>query len=99
MGGRKEVITAPAVELFQFMDLELKKEEQEAERERARTWLNYLVNVFTQPSYGKEDPKFAQAKKEFIDTIKPQEIKGPPKVYDYDFELLKRLKQGQEGGE
>lgn len=99
MGGRKEVMTAPAVELLQFMDLELKKEEQEAERERARVWLSYLVNVFSQPSYGKEDPKHTQAKKEFLDTIKPQEKKGPAKVYDYDFELLKRLKQGQEGGE
>lgn len=80
------------------MDMELTKEEQEGEKERARVWLNYLVNVFTQQSFGKEDPKFAQAKKEFIESIKPPEKKGPAKIYDYDFELMKRLKASQEGG-
>ncbi|ANU13462.1 hypothetical protein B481_1993 [Planococcus halocryophilus Or1] len=91
-------MTAPAVELLQFMDMELKKENQQAERERARVWLNYLVNVFTQPSMGKEDPKFAMAKKEFIESIKPEQKKGQAKVYEYDFELMKRLKASQEGG-
>lgn len=78
------------------MDLQLEKEEQEAEKEKARVWLDFLVATFTQPSFEK-NPKFEQAKKEFIQTIQPKDNKGPAKVYDWDFELMKRLKNQNEG--
>ena len=92
MGGRREVTESPAVELLKFMDLQLEKEEKEAEKERARVWLNYLTTVFTQPSHGKEDAKLTQARREFIKAIQPEQKPGPAKVYDWDFELMKRLK-------
>ncbi|MER2090922.1 MAG: hypothetical protein ABS920_14380 [Sporosarcina sp.] len=92
MGGRREVTESPAVELLKFMDLHLEKDEQEAEKERARVWLNYLTTVFTQPSFGKEDAQLTQARRDFIKAIQPEQKPGPAKVYDWDFELMKRLK-------
>ncbi|WP_128738587.1 hypothetical protein [Lederbergia galactosidilytica] len=79
------------------MDLQLEKEEQEAEKEKARVWLNYLTAMFTQPSYGKEDPKLTQARNDFIKAIQPKQEHGPAKVYDWDFELMKRLQNPKEG--
>ncbi|WP_313429800.1 hypothetical protein [Siminovitchia terrae] len=86
----------PAVELLKFMDMKLEEDEREAEKEKARVWLDFLVATFTQPSFEK-DHKFEQAKREFIQSIQPKENKGPAKVYDWDFELMKRL-QNQSGG-
>ncbi|WP_342512790.1 hypothetical protein MKY34_19615 [Sporosarcina sp. FSL K6-1522] len=77
---------------MKFMDLHLEKEEQEAEKERARVWLNYLTTIFTQPSYGKEDPQFKRARQDFIKAIQPEQKAEPAKVYNWDFELMKRLK-------
>lgn len=72
----------------------------EAEKEQAKMWISYLTALFTQPSLGgKEDPQFAQARKEFIETIKPKkkdELKGPAKVYEWDENLMKKLKEKQD---
>lgn len=87
----------PAVELLKFMEMKLEEDEQEAEKEKARVWLNFLVATFTQPSFGEKDPKFEQAKREFVQSIQPSAPKGPAKVYDWDFELMKRMQGGRLG--
>lgn len=79
--------------------MQKESDEHEAEKEKFKIWLNYLTSVYTQPSYGKEDPKFAQGKRDFIDTIKPSPPPSnrPAIVYDWDDEVMKRLKARQEG--
>lgn len=103
LGGRREVIDAPVVELLEYMSMKIKQEEQEAEKEQAKMWINYLTAVFTQPSFGgKEDPQFARSRKEFVDSIMPQkkepvkELNGPAKVYEWDENLMKKLKEKQD---
>lgn len=82
------------------MNMKSKQEEMEAEKEQAKMWIAYLTAVFTQPSLGgKEDPNFARARKEFIDSITPKpriEEKGPAKVYEWDDNLMKKLKEKQD---
>lgn len=84
------------------MDMELEKDEAEAEKERYRIWMHYLSLLYSQRPEGKEPPKLKQARDEFVNAIKPQEKQpdqiGPAKVYDWDFEKLKRIQQQQKGG-
>lgn len=94
---------APVIELLEYMHMKIKQEEQEAEKEQAKMWINYLTALFTQPSLGgKEDPQFARAKKEFVDSLMPkpkqkqEQLNGPAKVYDWDFEKMKALKAKQD---
>lgn len=83
------------------MAAELETDEAEQERERARLFMEFLIAVYAQRPQGKEDRDFAEARKRFIEELKPQERKPKrieTKVYDWDEELLKRLKTKQTGG-
>lgn len=101
LGGRKEVIQTPARELLKFMSLTLEQQEMEAEREKARVYLNYLANVYAQPSMGKEDAQIKQGRKEFLDSITPKlpgSAKGQAQVFDWDENLMKKIAARQKGG-
>lgn len=94
LGGRREVVEAPAVELFKFMEMALEERQQEAEQERARMFIQYLSNIFSQPMQEKPSPKFLRAKREFEQLLSgeaEQQPKKPAKVYEWDFEREKRL--------
>ena len=87
LGGRKEVIESPVIELLKFMDMTLEKEEAEAEHEKAKMYIQYLANVFSQQQEGKPDPNFIQAKKEFEKLLRPNTTKNESKKdYDWDFD-------------
>lgn len=88
MGGRKEVVTSPAVELFKYMDMELDEERNLAEQEKARMYIQYLSNIFSQPQMGKPDHKFQKAKKEFESLLMPRsnKEKEKKKLYEWDFD-------------
>lgn len=93
------MLGVPAAESLAYMDMEMQNSEAEHEKERARVWLNFLVATYTAPSMGgKEDPKFVEGKKQFIEAIKPEEKRGPTKIYDWDDEVMKRLTLAQERG-
>lgn len=105
LGGRSEVVNGKAVELLKFMDMALEKDESEVEKEKHRIWMQYLSMIYAQrPSpMEKESPQTRRAREEFVQAIKPKENKqieniGPAKVYDWDFERMKLLKQKQKGG-
>ena len=79
----------------------MEQDEHEAEKERARLYMEFLIAIYAQRPQGKEDRDFAEARKQFADKLKPQERKPErveTKVYDWDEELLKRLKTTQTGG-
>lgn len=97
LGGRKEVLDAPMIELLEYMNMELKSEEMEAEKERAKERVNYLIAVFSQPSSGKESADYKKGKKELLEMLfpKPKEIRGPAKVYEWDDNLMKRITERQ----
>lgn len=92
LGGRKEVVSAPAVELFKYMDMTLEKEKRQEEQERVKLYIQYLSNVFSQQI---DDPKFQHAKKEFEQLIKPekQADKGLAQTYEWDFDPKDVLEQ------
>ncbi|MFB1100914.1 hypothetical protein [Terribacillus sp. JSM ZJ617] len=83
--------------MFMYMDMALKRDEDEAEKKKAEHFINYLIAMYTQPSFGKTDQQFENNKKKFIESITPKlESKGPAKVYQWDEELMKRLKAQQD---
>ena len=96
------MLAAPMQELLRYMGMQMTKEEQEAEKEQAKMWINYLTAMFTQPSFsGKEDPQFVQARKEFVEQLKPKAKKPKTgeqssKVIEWDFGKLQQLKAKQD---
>lgn len=100
LGGRSEVVKTPALELFGYMDSEMKRVEAEAEKERVRIFLNFLSNVYSQPSQGKDDAKFNRDRSKYIESITPdkQTSKAAPQSFDWDPDLMERIKQRQNGG-
>lgn len=92
LGGRKEVIDAPAIELFQYMITLNKREEDELMEKQAEFYINYLTQIFTQPLYEKPSQEFINAKKEFEEMLQPDSMKKQNrKVYEWDFERKERL--------
>jgi hypothetical protein len=86
------------------MAFELEREEDEYEREQARLFIEFLIHVYSQRPQGKEDGQFIQERKNFIESIKPQKKRkqrepDQPKIYNWDEEMLKRLKSKQAGGD
>lgn len=100
LGGRSEVVGTPALELFGYMENEFKRQEAEAEKERVRIFLNFLSNVYSQPSQGKDDAKFNRDRSKFIESITPEQKaqQATPQSFDWDPDLMERIKQRQNGG-
>lgn len=84
------------------MAAEMERDEAEQERERARLFMEFLIAVYAQRPQGKEDSDFARERKKFVEQLKPKTKQEPrkieTKVYDWDEEMLKRLKAKQTGG-
>lgn len=97
LGGRDHVIDAPAAEILKFMEMELEKEKRQAEKEREAFWMNYLSAMFAQAPMGEEKPERVQARKKFVDAIKPAAQPGKEKKrFGWDHipeEILKEAEQ------
>lgn len=65
------------------------EQDQEAEKEKARAWIQFLIQTYTAPTFGETDPAFDEAKKDFIEIIKP---KTPEKKYEWDEDVLNKYK-------
>lgn len=77
------------------MEIENEREQEKAKKEEIDRWLNFLSMIYAHPISNKE------ARKKFMDLIKPKIQEASPttsKKYETDIELLKRLKEMQEGG-
>ncbi|MBP3950342.1 hypothetical protein [Bacillus suaedae] len=84
---------------MKYMDMALTKEENQAEKERYLIWMQYLTQIYSQRPQEKEPPQLKQARKDFVQAIKPMDKSKPKeKVYQWDFERLKKLQQQQKGG-
>lgn len=89
------MLNAPADQILKFFELRLKEDEEEFERERSKLWLNYLMQIFTQPSTGNESVEYKRAKEQFVDIISPTEtIAAPSKKYEWDFEITELEQAG-----
>jgi len=83
--------------MLMYMDMALRRDEDEAEKKKAEHFINYLIALYTAPSFGqKRDSKFEQGRKELLESITPKpKVEGPAKVYQWDYEKLKRIKNQQ----
>jgi hypothetical protein len=86
LGGRKEVISSPAVELLKYMDMTLEKERNKTEQEKARMYIQYLSNIFSQTLQEKPSQEFLRAKKEFESLLMPDSKQDTKKKYEWDFD-------------
>lgn len=92
LGGRNEVIKAPAIELLQYMDMTLEREKKNAEKEQLEWWIDYLSRTFSQQPMGNPDSQYIQAKRDFERMLMPTP-KAPTRVYEWDFSLLEQHKE------
>lgn len=90
LGGRSEVVDAPAVELMKYMEMAIEEAENKHKAKQAEMYINYLSNVFSQQLEEKPTTEYKRAKEEFIQLITPEEPgkekKKLPKTYEWDFE-------------
>lgn len=96
----------PAVELLGMMELYFFEQEQAAEQERAKAYLQYAINTYTAPSFGKPSAEFERSKAAFEESLKPEHMKKnaintdlPGIEYGWDAATLQKLKELSEGGE
>lgn len=67
VGGREQVIDAPAVDLLGYLLIHFETLEQEADREKQRLYLNHLSRMHANP----QDKKQAKANDKFMKHIEP----------------------------
>ena len=86
------------VELLKHMDMSVQKDEQKEQSERVKMWINYLSMVHAHPFQEKPSPQAKKARDDFIQSLQPEQpkLETQAKVYDWDFERLKRIQQEQE---
>lgn len=95
VGGREQVIDAPAVDLLGYLLIHFETLEQEADREKQRLYLNHLSRMHANP----QDKNQAKANKKFMKNIEPgqQNDKGSNQARSSDelewddIEKLKRI--------
>lgn len=86
LGGRSEVVNAPAEELFKYMDMAFEADEAKAEKERFEIWLNHMSRKFTQSQFGDPGNDFKNAQKEFEQALAPVSNAPKQKELAWDFE-------------
>lgn len=67
VGGREQVIDAPAVDLLGYLLIHFETLEQEADREKQRLYLNHLSRMHANP----QDKNQAKENKKFMKNIEP----------------------------
>jgi Tfp pilus assembly protein PilV len=67
VGGREQVINAPAVDLLGYLLIHFETLEQEANTEKQRLYLNHLSRMHANP----QDKNQAKANKKFMKNIEP----------------------------
>lgn len=79
LGGRNEVLEAPAAESLKFMELQLQKEEDLAAQKQHDYWMQFLIASFAQIPMGEESAERKGAREAFVDTIKPKKLEAKEK--------------------
>lgn len=74
------------------MELEKEKEEFKLKKDETDRWINFLSALYANPFAN------ADGRKAFMESIKPTNTEQEIPKYETDVELLRRLKEGQEGG-
>lgn len=98
LGGRREVIETPAVELFKYMEMEIEKDNARHRERQAEMYLNYLSRIFSQELQHKPTPEYLRAKSEFEKLINPmsddkKKDNKLPKKLEWDFDVDEYIKQ------
>jgi hypothetical protein len=94
LGGAKEVLHGSASSMLMYMDMALKRDEDEPEKKKAEHFINYLIAMYTQPSFGKTDQQFESSKKKFVESITPKlENAEPAKEQEWDADHMKYVQQ------
>lgn len=80
--------------MFMYMDMALKRDEDEAEKKKAEHFINYLIAMYTQPSFGEKNQQFESNKKKFVESITPKLGNAESeKVQDWDADHMKYVQQ------
>ncbi len=97
LGGRGEVISAPAVELLKYMDMKIEEAENERMAKQAEMYIGYLSQIFSQQLQEKPSAEYARAKKDFEALITPDkkgdQKKQAPKQLEWDDEVIKQIEK------
>lgn len=48
LGGRSEVVNAPAIELMKYMEMTMDKDINKKKEKQAEMYISYLSNIFSQ---------------------------------------------------
>lgn len=75
LGGRDEVLDAPAEEILKFMDMALEDEEKIAEKEKTDLFLQYLAVHFAQIPQGEESAERRNERDKFLGGLQPKGAK------------------------
>ncbi|UAK17553.1 hypothetical protein [Sporolactobacillus terrae] len=93
LGGRSEVLITPMVELFKYLELEMKKDKVSAREHEYERYFAFISQCMASP-YADPDKR-----EEFRQSLMPREVDDRPKVEQkWNFEMLERLKSKQKGG-
>lgn len=95
MGGREEVVSTSAFEVFGYMDMLAQKEEVEAKEKQRQLWTQFLIAIYSQPVSDNETPERRQQRQAFIDSIQPKDD-SQKKALQWPEEVLQQAQT--EGG-
>ncbi len=91
LGGRTEVVDAPALELMKYMSMAIEDSEDKHKEKQAELYINYLSQIFSQPLQEKPSAEYTKAKKEFEELINPTPKKQgaikSPQAMGWDFDV------------
>lgn len=80
--------------MFMYMDMALKRDEDEAEKKKAEHFINYLIALYTAPTFGGKNPELERGRKELVESLKPKrEIQSIPTNQDWDADHMKYVQQ------
>lgn len=93
LGGRREILDAPAVEIFKFMDMAMDEDEREADRKKAEMYLQFLITHFAQIPHGEESAERRMEREKFLGNLQPQSAK---KEFKWSIPELNEPQKGDE---
>lgn len=72
LGGRREVVESPMVEMLGYLIADFDEKQEEADREAQRLYLNHMSRMHAQPQSKDQD----KANQKFIKAIEPSRNKN-----------------------
>lgn len=58
-------------EAFLFLGMKMETAEREAEAQQQKYWMDFLINIFSQPMQDGESMEYKQERERFIDALRP----------------------------